>query len=98
MLNLPLFPEQASTMAKHVDALYFFILAVTVFFTLLVVILVAIFAVKYRREKHPTAVPIHGNVPLEIAWSAIPLSIAMVIFVWGGVLYFDLSRPPAGSM
>jgi cytochrome c oxidase subunit 2 len=98
MLNLPLFPEQASTMAKHVDALYFFIIAVTVFFTLLVVILVATFAVKYRREKNPVAVPIHGNIPLEITWSLIPLAIAMVIFVWGGWLYFELSRPPAGSM
>src|SRR6476661_2464719 len=98
MLNLPLFPEQASTMAKHVDALYFFIIAVTVFFTLLIVVLVATFAVKYRREKHPTAVPIHGNIPLEITWSLIPLAIAMVIFVWGGWLYFKLSTPPAGSM
>ncbi|MFL6300081.1 MAG: cytochrome c oxidase subunit II [Terriglobales bacterium] len=97
-MNVPLFPDQASTVAPHVDALFFFILAVTVFFTVLVVILVAWFAVKYRREKHPNAVQIHGNIPLEITWSAIPLAIAMVIFVWGGVLYFHLSRPPAGSM
>jgi len=97
-MNIPLFPEQASTVAKHVDALFFFILAVTVFFTVLVCVLVALFAVKYRREKHPTAVPIHGNIPLEITWSAIPLAIALVICVWGGVIYFHLSRPPAGSM
>ena len=49
-MNIPLFPDQASTVAKHVDALFFFILAVTVFFTVLVVILVAWFAVKYRRR------------------------------------------------
>jgi cytochrome c oxidase subunit II len=97
-MNIPLFPEQASTMAKHVDNLYFFLLAVLVFFTLLVVILVALFAVKYRREKHPVAVPIHGNIPLEITWSLIPLAIEMVIFVWGGILYFQMSRPPAASM
>src|SRR5256885_8696854 len=96
MVNLPLVPEQASTMAKHVDSLYFFIMAVVVFFTLLVVVLVAIFAVKYRREKNPVAAQIHGNIPLEITWSVIPLLIAMVIFVWGGWLYFEFSTPPAG--
>ena len=85
-------------MAKHVDHLYFFLLAVLVFFTLVVVILVVIFAVKYRREKHPVAVPIHGNIPLEITWSLIPLALEMVIFVWGGILYFQMSRPPAASM
>src|SRR3954466_3037748 len=97
-MNIPLFPEQASTMAKHVDALFFFILAVTVFFTVLVCVLVAMFAVKHRREKHPIAVPIHGNIPLELSLIAIPLAIAMVILVGGGVIYFHLSRPEAVSM
>ena len=90
-MNIPLFPEQASTVAKHVDALFFFILAVTVFFTLLVVILVAYFAVKYRREKHPTAIPIHGNIPLEITWSAIPLVITEIASAVDSVPVGDLS-------
>ena len=34
--QLPLFPEAASTLAEDVDGLFFFILAVSVFFTLLV--------------------------------------------------------------
>ena len=38
--GIPLFPEQASTLAPAVDNLYFFILAVTGFFALLVVVLV----------------------------------------------------------
>ena len=32
----PLFPESASTMAPRVDALYFFLVAVTTFFSLLI--------------------------------------------------------------
>jgi cytochrome c oxidase subunit 2 len=48
--GIPLFPEQASTMAPVVDNLYFFILAVTAFFALLVVVLVLYFAVKYRDD------------------------------------------------
>src|SRR5207245_10608186 len=35
--SLPLFPEQASTLAPRVGALLFFLLAVSTFFTLLIV-------------------------------------------------------------
>ena len=34
--GIPLFPEQASTMASQVDNLYFFLIAVTAFFAILV--------------------------------------------------------------
>ncbi len=35
---------------------------------------------------------------LEIAWSAIPLAIALVMFVWGTRVFFDLYRPPANAV
>ncbi|PYY13617.1 MAG: cytochrome c oxidase subunit II, partial [Acidobacteria bacterium] len=62
----PLFPESASTMSTRVDALYFFILGITIFFTMLVALLILVFATKYRKEKHPVPVQIHGSIPLEI--------------------------------
>ena len=46
----PLFPEQASTFAGNVDALYLFLIAITAFFSLLIGTLVVVFAVKYRRK------------------------------------------------
>ena len=51
----PLFPEQASTMAGRVDALYFFLLAVSVFFSLLIAGLIVFFAIRYRRKRRRTA-------------------------------------------
>jgi len=39
MLDFPFFPEQASSFASRVDALYFFLVALTVFFTLLILVL-----------------------------------------------------------
>ena len=94
----PLFPEQASKLAFHVDALYFFILGVTIFFTMLVAVLIVIFGIKYRHDKHPVPHQIEGSVPLEIFWSAVPLGIAMVIFTWGAVLFIQQNRPPRGSL
>jgi cytochrome c oxidase subunit II len=94
----PLFPESASTLSPRVDALFFFIFGVTIFFTVLVALLICVFAVKYRKDKHPVPVQIHGSIPLEILWTLVPLGIAMVIFAWGAVLFFQEKHPPKASM
>src|SRR5581483_2301699 len=96
--NFPLFPQQASTMAGQVDALYFFLIAVTAFFSILIAAGVIAFAVRFRR-RHPDedGHPIHGSLILELTWTLIPLAIAMVIFVWGASLYFKLSYPPSNA-
>jgi len=82
-------------MAPQVDNLYFFLIAVTLFFSTLIALLVIVFAVKYRRT-HPADVgaPITGSVPLELMWSIIPFGISMVIFAWGANVYFDIYPPP----
>ena len=93
--GIPLFPEQASTIAPRVDNLYFFIVAVTAFFAVLVSVVVIVFAVKYRTDD-PLAVGsrIHGSIPLELGWSIVPFIIAVVIFAWASDVFFDLVRPP----
>jgi cytochrome c oxidase subunit 2 len=97
--ELPLFPERASTFATHVDALTFYLLSVTVFFTLLIFMLVIVFAIKYRRRtERPMSDRIRTNIPLEIAWMAIPLGLTMVMFVWGARLYFQSYRAPSNAM
>jgi cytochrome c oxidase subunit 2 len=97
--GIPLFPAQASTVAPSVDRLYFLILAVTAFFALATVIAVAIFAVTYRDETgEKVGAAIHGSIPLELGWSIIPFVIAMGIFVYSTVVYFDLIRPPAETL
>lgn len=93
--GIPFLPEQASTLAADVDALYLFIVAVTAFFGILVTVVVLYFAAKYRTDD-PLAVGarIHGSIPLELAWSIIPFIISVVIFGWSASVFFDLQRPP----
>jgi cytochrome c oxidase subunit 2 len=92
---IPLFPEQASTMAARVDNLYFFMVATSAFFAVLVTLLVIAFAIRFRRRS-PDGVgePIHGSLALELIWTGIPFVIAMVMFVWGASVYFALARMP----
>jgi cytochrome c oxidase subunit II len=95
----PLFPEAASTMATRVDALYFFMLGLAAFFSLLIAGLITYYAVKFhRRSPRAIGAHSHGNLLLELVWTVIPLLITLVIFVWGAGLYFAMSRPPDDSL
>src|SRR5438874_6427419 len=98
--SLPLFPEQASTVALDVDHLLYYLLTVTVFFTVLIFFCVVYFAIKYRRRSETELPPQekHGGWTLEITWSVIPLILAMVMFAWGASVYMTLSRPPDDSL
>lgn len=94
-----LVPEQASTIAPRVDALFWYITAVCVFFTLLIAVLLLFFAVRYRRRREdyfPT--PLIGSTKLEVLWTVIPLLIALSMFFWGAWVYLDINRPPADAL
>jgi cytochrome c oxidase subunit 2 len=91
----PLFPESASTIAGRVDALYFFLLAISVFFSLLIAGLIVYYAVKFhRRDPAAIGAQVQGGLALELTWTIVPFLITMVIFVWGASVYFAMARPP----
>src|SRR4051812_31433235 len=92
-----LFPEQASTFAVRVDQLYFFLSGVTVFFSGLIVILITVFAIRYRRRPGRVAVQPHASIGLEILWTAVPSVLCVVMFIWAAKLYIDQSIPPVGA-
>lgn len=102
--SFQLFPEAASSIAGQVDALYAFMVLISALFSLLIAFLIIFFAIKYRHRPgiKPTFKPADdhsiGGMVLEIVWTAIPLVLSMVMFVWGVSIYFTESRPPADSM
>ena len=81
------------------DALYFFLLAIAAFFSLLIAGLIVFYAVKYHRRS-PGAVgrTIHGGMILELTWTIVPLIITMVIFVWGASVFFAMTHPPDDAL
>jgi cytochrome c oxidase subunit II len=97
--GFPLFPEQASTMAGRVDALYIALLAMAAFFSVLIASLVVGFAVKFRRRAPgEIGTPIHGNFTLEAVWTAVPLVIVTVVFLWSAEIFFSMARVPPQAM
>ena len=91
----PLFPETASTMAPRVDAIYFFLVGVALFFSALIAGLILSYAVKFqRRSPNEVGQAQHGTLMLEIAWTVVPLMITLASFTWGASVFFAMSRPP----
>jgi cytochrome c oxidase subunit II len=107
-------PAQASSVASQVDLFFFFMVAISGFFSVLIATLILFFAIRYR-DTRPEAVIEPGGVSpdeiedptrhghgsalvLEAVWTGIPFVIAMVMFTWGTTLYFTLARPPADAM
>jgi cytochrome c oxidase subunit 2 len=99
MGKFQLFPVQASTLAPEVDHLLYFMLAVTVFFTLLIFGAIFYFAIKYRRRSENELPHVqHTGYTLEILWSVIPFGITMVMFTWGASIFFTASKPPNNAI
>ena len=95
----PLFPEAASTMAPRVDALYFALIGVAAFFSILIAGLIVYFAIRYRRRSPREVGRVsHGSNLLEVTWTVIPLMITMVIFVWSARIFFAMSTPPPETL
>jgi len=96
---VPLFPEQASSFAWQVDALYFYLIVVSIVFSIPIVLGVFYFFVKYReKERFATPDEIHGSIVLETTWSIIPFVVSMTIFLGGAYLFYQQYRIPADTM
>lgn len=98
MVNFPILPEQASTFAERVDPMFYALsLFVGAFCVIITLVLIAL-GVIYR-QKHDGRKSVHvENMALELTWSAIPMVIALGIFAWGAVIYYDYSIPPQNTL
>src|SRR5690348_15944868 len=93
--EIPLFPEQASTSASHVDALFFFLCGVTGTMAVGVAGMLCYFAFRYRRRGEDDRTPrITGNNRLEWFWTIAPMFVFLVMFVWGATIYTSMTSPP----
>ena len=96
--GFPLRPDQASTIARGIDHLYYFLTAVDVFFTVVIFLAIFYLSIRYRRrpgnEKPPKTKTI---MPLELAWSIIPAILCGIMFTWSASLFIRNSRPPQAA-
>jgi cytochrome c oxidase subunit 2 len=92
-------PHSDAVTGPDVQFLWDFILGVAVFFTVLIVVLMVFFSIRYH-AKTKNQVGDHGhthNTALELTWSIIPLILLMIMFVLGFKYYLNMDTPPSGA-
>ncbi len=87
--NHGLLPVAASDEAAQVDALFNMMMTIATGLFLLVEGTIIIAAIRFRRPKddNTDGPPIHGNIPLEIVWTAIPAVTVLIISVYSFEIY-----------
>ena len=91
-------PIAGTEIAGQWDSLYLFLFYISVFFFVIVIGPMVLFAIKYRaRPGHKPTYISHHNL-LEFMWTAIPTVLVMIIFVWGWVVYDRMTAPPRDAM
>src|SRR5260370_41197614 len=97
--GFPMFPQQASAFAARVDALFFFLIGISAFFSTLIAPLLVVFTVRFRRRAAgELPKPIHGSIALELTWTVIPLVISLGTFVWSADIFVASRRVPPVAM
>jgi cytochrome c oxidase subunit 2 len=95
MWNFPLAPPAASNWATENDAIFYTLVALSVFFTAIVGFFVVFFAVRYRTgTKADRSRPVYEDLRLELSWVVVPLIMALVMFYFGAKLYVEEKSPP----
>ena len=81
------------------DHLLYFLLAVSVFFTVLIFGAIFYFGIRYRRRVEsrgaaPGSYRLHARDPLD----SDSVGLSLIMFAWGARVYFTASRPPEDAL
>jgi cytochrome c oxidase subunit 2 len=87
--NHGLLPVAASDEAAQVDALFNMMMTISTGLFLVVegTIILAVIRFRRRKDDKTDGPPIHGNIPLEIVWTAIPAVLVMIIAIYSFEIY-----------
>lgn len=96
--NAATVPVAATDIAHKWDAIYWFLIYVSAFFFVGIVLAMIIFAIKYRKGVNPKSKYIHGHTGLEVVWTVIPTILVLWMFGWGWNVYKEMTHAPADAM
>jgi cytochrome c oxidase subunit 2 len=82
----------------RVDAVFLYILGISVALLVLVTVLMVYFAVRYRRSRNPEPADIRGNWLLETIWTAVPTVLVLSMFYLGWQSYLGLRSVPEDAI
>jgi cytochrome c oxidase subunit II len=81
----------------QVDTTFIIIVSISVFFLLLIGIVMIFFVIKYNKKRNPNPLNITGNTKLEILWTVIPTLLALGMFFSGYAGFKNMRNAPEDS-
>ena len=98
-MKLPLLPPSASTLSARVDLFFWFMMALSALFMVLIFVPMAVFLFKYRRghpaNRKPLTIP---TLRIELTWTVLPMVLLVGIFYWSASIYYSMAHVPAGAL
>ncbi len=93
-------PEQSSTIAPVVDKTFYFIFWISVFFFILISVLMIAFVIKYRVKEgqKPAKEALHHHLGMELTWTFIPLAIVIAIFWVTFTTFMEMTTAPVDAL
>ena len=89
----------ASSVASRTDALFLAMLLLCGAVTLVLLVVVIVFALRYRRGSTvDRGRPLRRLNWLEITWTLVPLGIFLVVYAWAAHDFMRLYQPPADAL
>ena len=88
----------ASNFVESVDGVFLMSIVISVFFLVLITVLMITFVINYNRKRNPKAVNVHSNTKLEIIWTAIPTILVLILFWYGWTGYKEMTDIPENAM
>lgn len=94
-LTPSIFPDQASAESEQIDTLFTVLMGIGGAIFLLVEGLLVYTIIRFRKRvgDEEDGPPIHGNVMLEVIWTAIPAVIVLVLVIYSYTVWVDIREP-----
>lgn len=93
-------PVQGSSVAPMVDKTFYFIFWISVFFFVLISVLMVGFVIKYRAKdgQKPAKDALNHHLGLELTWTLIPLALVVAIFWVTFTTYMEMTTAPVDAL
>jgi cytochrome c oxidase subunit 2 len=82
----------------QVDAVFLYIMGISVGLLVLVTVLMIYFAIRYSRSRNPEPADIRGHWLLETIWTAVPTVLVLSMFYLGWQSYLGLRSVPEDAI
>jgi cytochrome c oxidase subunit 2 len=91
-------PPEASSLAPHVDLLFYSLLAASALVVAALLVVNLTFLIRFRRGSPAPRPPLRISTnKIEVGWISATLVIFLCFFFWGAHLYISQERPPHGA-